>query len=121
MTVGDTQTMVADTKTIVAGTQTVVAGTQTVVSDTQTMVADTQTMVADIHRKVLTGQECTSSQNNSVGATSIHQHWDPDHLLDPNEVSNTEYHRGLQSYVFVASPLVNCLLPRRGTVSDATS
>jgi hypothetical protein len=53
--------MVADTKTIVAGTQTVAAGTQTI-------VADTQTMVADIHRKVLTGQEGTFCQNNSVSA-----------------------------------------------------
>ena len=43
--------------------------TNMVVSDTQVAVADIQTVVADIHRNVLAGQEGTSGQNNSVGAT----------------------------------------------------
>jgi hypothetical protein len=69
MTVTNTQTMVADARVMVSDTQTTVTDTHITVSDTQIMVADTQTMVADIHRKVLTGRESTSGQNDAVGAT----------------------------------------------------
>jgi hypothetical protein len=65
----DTHMTAADTKTTAVDTKTMVADTKTVVADTKTVVVDTQTMVADIHRKILTGQEGTSGQNNSVGAT----------------------------------------------------
>jgi hypothetical protein len=69
----DTHKAVADARATIANTETVVADTQTKVTDTQTIVADTQTMVADIHRKVLAGQEGTSSQNHSVGVTYYSQ------------------------------------------------
>jgi hypothetical protein len=107
MAVGDTQRGVADA--------------QRGITNTQTMVADTQTMVADIHRKVLTGQEPTSGQNKSVGQLATHQHQNSYNCLDPVQVSDTEHHIDLQSYVSAASLLVNLLPRHRGTVSDVTS
>jgi hypothetical protein len=95
--------------------------THMAVGDTQRGVADTQTMVADIHRRVLTGQEPTSGQNKSVGQLAIHQHQNSYYSLDPVQVSDTERHIDLQSYVSTASLLVNLLPRHRGTVSDVTS
>jgi hypothetical protein len=61
--------LVLDTHKEVADARVTIANTETVVENTQKKVTDTQTMVADIHRKVLAGQEGTSSQNHSVGVT----------------------------------------------------
>jgi hypothetical protein len=117
----DTHMTVRDTQTGVVNTQTVVTDTQTMVADTKTAVTDTQTMVADIHRRVLTGQEATSGQNKSVGQLAIHQHQNSYYCLDPVQVSDTEHHIDLQSYVSLASLLVKLLPRHRGTVSDVTS
>jgi hypothetical protein len=62
-----------DTNMRVTNTQTMVADAQALAADTHTTVADTQTMVADMHRKVMTGQEGTSGQNNSVGVACCPQ------------------------------------------------
>ena len=116
------QTQLAiDTNATVADTKTVVVGTQTMVADTQTKVSDTQAMIVDIHRKVLTGQEGTSGQNDSVSATSIYQHWNAYHRLAPRKVRETECYGFLLSYSFIESRLGNCLPRPRGAVSDATS
>jgi hypothetical protein len=117
----DTHMAVGDTQRGVADTQRGVADAQRGITNTQTMVADTQTMVADIHRKVLTGQEPTSGQNKLVGQLAIHQHQNSYYCLDPVQVSDTEHHIDLQSYVSAASLLVNLLPRHRGTVSDVTS
>jgi hypothetical protein len=96
-----------------------VTDTQRGVADAQRGIADTQTMVADIHRRVLTGQEATSSKNNSVGQLGVYQHQNSYNCLDPSQVSDTEYHGGFHSYFSLASLLVNLLPRHRGTVSDA--
>jgi hypothetical protein len=106
---------------LVIDTHMAVGDTQRGVADAQRGIENTQTMVADIHRRVLTGQEPTSGQSNSVSQLAIHQHQNSYNCLDPSKVSDTEYCGGLRSYVSVASPLVNYLPRRRGTVSDVTS
>jgi hypothetical protein len=95
MTVADTQRGVADAQRGITNTQTVVGNTQTMVADTQTTVADIQTMVADVHRRVLTEQEPTSGQNNSVSQRTVHQHQNSYNFLDTRQVSDTEYCGGL--------------------------
>jgi hypothetical protein len=58
---------------LVLDTHKEVADARVTIANTETVVEDTQMMVADIHRKVLAGQEGTSSQNHSVGATCYSQ------------------------------------------------
>jgi hypothetical protein len=84
MAVADTQPIAADPKTMAADARIAIVNTETAVEDTKTKVTDTQTKVAEIHRKVLAGQDSTSTRYVRL---AIHQHQNAYHPLDPSQVS----------------------------------